>query len=268
MKCDVLLPSVIFIIISITVFLYTKYERKAQSIFEGKKFSIRDAVLMVSIMGVIVTLIVFIPNLAIKIVFVVVYSYIISIFAYIVLKKWYLAILPCIIFILTLLFYPNLLILNLFAIVFAIIISVTLGTLFSWKTTLIFALLLTIMDIIQVFVTGFMIQAAEKMVGLNLPIAIMIPTYPFGRDIMLGLGDIFLAGLLAIQAKVKYGLKGGVLTASTIGIAMFIFEILLFNAVFGGIRGFPATIVVILGWLLGIGIIQVIKVKPSIMLAS
>ena len=84
MKFDVLLPSVIFIIISITVFLYTKYERKAQSIFEGKKFSIRDAVLMVSIMGVIVTLIVFIPNLAIKIVFIVVYSYIISIFAYIV----------------------------------------------------------------------------------------------------------------------------------------------------------------------------------------
>jgi hypothetical protein len=38
---------------------------------------------------------------------------------------------------------------------------------------------------------------------------------------------------------------------------MFIFEILLFNAIFGGIRFFPATVVVVFGWLLAILLLRI-----------
>jgi len=65
----------------------------------------------------------------------------------------------------------------------------------------------------------------------------------------LGLGDIFLAGLLAVQTAVKYDRKAGILVAGWISIAMLIFEIALFNIGFA--KFFPATVVVVAGWLMG-----------------
>ncbi len=99
------------------------------------------------------------------------------------------------------------------------------------------------------------------MIGLHLPIAIVIMTFPSPRGIALGLGDIFLSGLLTIQTTTKYGKKAGLLVAVTISCVLFIFEVLLFNNILGEIRGFPATIIVILGWLAGIGIIVLSKLK-------
>jgi presenilin-like A22 family membrane protease len=237
-------------------------KNKATTFFEERKFKIRDIIIMVLAMGIMVTLIAFIPGLAIKILFIIIYTYMIFSFTYIFTRKWYWALIPSLIFLVAYLLVPNLLTLNIAAILFAIIISVYLGVLFSWKTTLIFALLLMIMDIIQVFITGFMIQAAVKMMELQLPIAIIIPTYPSGTRIMIGLGDIFLSGLLAIQTAQKHGQKKGIVIAATIGVAFFIFEVIMFNEVLMGIRGFPATIIVILGWLMGIGIIRLAHYKP------
>ncbi len=256
MEFDIVLPLVLFVIVVISVASYRRFEKKAKNVLEDRKFGIREIIIMVISMGVLITVIAFSPEIAIQILFLAAYSYMLFSFVYIASNKWYLSVLPPAIFILAYFLYPSLLVLNIFAAFFAVMISIYIGVLFSWKTTLIFALLLTIMDIIQVIGTGFMVTAAEKMVGLKLPVAVILPTFPGGKGILLGLGDIFLGGLLAIQTALRKGQRAGIITAASVGLSMFIFEVLIFNSLLGGFRGFPATVVVILGWLLGMGIVR------------
>jgi hypothetical protein len=213
---------------------------------------------MVVSMGLMITAIVFIPDLAIQILFIAAYSFMLFSFTFAALEKWYVAILPALLFILFYIFYWELFIFNLFGIAFAIMITIYLSSLFSWKTLWIFAILLTIMDIIQVFVTEFMGQAATKMIALKLPVVLLIPTYPAEILIGLGLGDIFFAGLLSVQTTEKFGRKAGFLTAGIISVAIFIFEVALFNFMFA--KFFPATVVVIIGWLVGLFLIKKLEV--------
>jgi len=264
MEFDVLLPTVVFFLAATSVLMYRKLIPKITPLFEDRKFSTRDAVLIVVAMGLMVTVMALVPSRAIQMVFIVAYSYTMFSFTYIAVRKWYVAILPPIAFVLLYQFYWRLLILNLFVAVFAIIIPIYLGVLFSWKTTLVFAGLLTIMDIIQVFGTRFMGELATKTIELKLPVLLMLPAYPADATIVLGLGDLFLAGLLAVQTALRDGQKAGVLTAATVGIAVFVFEAALFNTSF--FTFFPATIVVIAGWTAGMGIARLIhlgKPQPS-----
>jgi len=249
MQLDIILPIVIFTIATASVILYQRFEKVIASLFEEKKFTTRDAVLMVVSMGVMVTVIVFIPSQALQIIFIAAYSYMLFTFTYLALKKWFFALLPPAAFVVSYFWFWNLFVFNLFVVVFAILITVYLSSLFSWKTVGIFAALLTVMDVIQVFMTGHMGESATKMIQLKLPVLIMLPTYPAGMLIGLGLGDIFLAGLLAVQTAVKYDRKAGILVAGWISIAMLIFEIALFNIGFA--KFFPATVVVVAGWLMG-----------------
>jgi len=264
MLFDIVLPSVISIIAIAMVCLYARLETKISSVFDAlgreKKFRIRDSVLLVIAMGVMVTLIVFIPQQAIQVMFLISYSFVLFLFAYIAVEKWFFALLPPIVFV-TLYFSPlwNIVFLNVFAILFAVFISLYLGGLFSWNTILVFAGLITIMDIIQVFATGFMGSAAGKFIELRLPVLIQVPTFPRQGAILLGLGDIFLTGLLAIQMTVKYGRKAGVISAISVGFAFFLFEIGILNFEFAGF--FPATIVVVFGWLAAFGIVYPKKLK-------
>jgi len=256
MKFDVLLPTVIFLVVSTSVLAYRRFEKKITVLFEERKLNIRDVILIAASMGLMVTVMAFTPSRAIQIVFIVAYSYMLFSFTYIALRRWYVAILPPVAFILLYNFYWQLLVFNLFVVVFAIVIPVYLGSLFSWKTTWVFAVLVTILDIVQVFGTGFMGEYAAKTMELRLPVLLMIPTYPNEGLVGLGLGDLFLAGLLAVQTALKRGQKAGLLIAVTIGLAMFIFEMALFNTTF--FRFFPATVVVIAGWIAGMGISRLI----------
>jgi hypothetical protein len=157
--------------------------------------------------------------------------------------------------------YWNILLVNLFAIFFAVSIVVYLGGLFSWTTVLVFAALIVGMDIVQVFGTKFMGTAADKLVELELPILIRVPTYPAGGWIGLGLGDIFLAGLLAIQIARRYDRKAALISAVSIGFAFFLYEVVAFT--FRIFDYFPATIIVVCGWFLSLGISELIKQKRS-----
>ena len=252
MEFDVLLPALVFSLTTVTVLLYQRFKGRFTSIFGEKKITVRDAVLMVAFMGLMVTAVVFIPKLAVQIIFVAAYSYVMFSFTYVLLKRWYAAAILPIVFILSYTFYWKLWVFNIFVAVFAVMIPLYIGALFSWKTTWVFAAVLTVMDVIQVFGTGFMGESAVKMIELKLPVALLIPTFPAGRMIGLGLGDIFLAGLLAVQTALKENRKAGILTAAAIASALFIFEVALFNVAY--FRFFPATVVVIAGWLAGIGV--------------
>jgi len=65
-----------------------------------------------------------------------------------------------------------------------------------------------------------------------------------------------------LSAKGSKGLRAGIISSVTIGFAFFLFEIVEFNTTY--FTYFPATIVVLAGWLLGVGITRIAKGKlPS-----
>ena len=138
---------------------------------------------------------------------------------------------------------------------FAVLITLYLASLFTWKVTFVFATLLTIMDIILVLVTGFMVQAAEHVAGLGLPVLIVLPVIPpiavtvglYGLQLLsLGLGDFFFAGTLATQTYKKYGRKTALVSAVAMTLSFAVFEAFLLSTEFGA---FPGTVMIILGWL-------------------
>jgi len=259
LEFDVSLPLILFSVVTLSDVLYHRLSEKMKELFENRKISVRTASFMVLLMGVMITLIVFFPGQLILVIFIALYSIMMFIFSCAVLKKWYFSIIPPIIFVSFYFFYWNLYTFNLFAVIFSVIIIIYLGALFSWKTTWIFTLLLTIMDVIQVFITGFMGESAGKMIELGLPVAIILPAFPANTSIVLGLGDIFLVGLLTIQTGLKNGRGMGILTALSISVAMFVFEIVSLNTEL--FNFFPATIVVVVGWLVSMGITHLVAQK-------
>jgi len=320
MYFDITMPSALFIITVVAVLLNERLEERLKASFEEREFRVRDAVLLVAAIGVAISVIVFIPQMAIMAFFLFSYSmllfmftyafsnmlkakaqffslafgivgfaaatisllsfdisstmlygpvalYCLSAFAFIALayeksrvsikERWYLAALPPALFILLYLFYSDTIVwfpylFDTYAILFAILIILYLGTLFTWKTSLVFAVLLTALDIILVLVTRAMVSAAIHVSSLGLPMLISLPTIPLittahGNLFMsLGLGDFFFAGLLAMQTYKKFGRDLAV--ASTVGMSLSfaIFEIFLLNYEF---KAFPGTLMIICGWL-------------------
>jgi len=226
MMFDVLLPMVLFLVTAATLYIHSKYEMRV------------------------------IPDRAVMIFFISAYSLLLFLFTYLVAPKWYLAFLPPVLFT-AIYFSPywtfNVFgvywIFNVFGIVFAILVAVLLGSLFEWKTTAVFVILITIMDIIQVLVTGHMVESGTRMVvELRLPVMIILPTFPsMGGLSALGLGDIFLPGLLSIQTAQKYGRKLGFTSAMAIAAVFLIFQTVLINS---KVPAFPATVFIISGWLI------------------
>jgi len=257
MMLDVLLPSTLFLIAIAIVFLYTFYERKVGSLFGEREFRVGHVVLLVIAIGVVVTVIAFVPGEAIRILFLLSYSAIFFLFTYLIVPKWYLAVPTPVLFV-ALYFSPywNIYSFNFFAIIFAICISIYMGSLFTWKTTVAFVALLTIMDVIQVLITGHMVTSGGKALALGLPVAIILPTFPSEGWMILGLGDVFLLGLLSIQAMQKYGRKFAFTSILSETMVFLLLQTILLNY---GVQSFPATVLVISGWLTALGLKHLYK---------
>jgi len=172
-------------------------------------------------------------------------------------ERWYLAVLPPAVFIFLYLFYSETPIwfpylLNMYGIIFAILVTLYFGSLFTWKTTMIFIVLLTVMDIILVLFTGTMVSAARHVSSLKLPVLISVPTLPviateLGTIYMsLGLGDFFFAGLIGMQSFKRYGKRFAISSLIAMSISFFIFETVILNY---ELRIFPGTLMIICGWL-------------------
>jgi hypothetical protein len=248
MIVDVFLPSVLFLIGVIVVFLYSRLDKKVDSLFGGQELHLKHIVLLVVAIGTMVTVTLSIPQNALLGIFLFAYVSILFLFTFLFVPKWYLAVVPPLLFILSFFYFWNIYLFNFFAITFGIGIALYMGKLFRWKTTAAFAALLTIMDSIQVFVTGHMGEAFETAIGLNLPVAIILPTFPSSLPYPpgLGLGDVFLFGLLSIQTTRKYGKKFGLISTASMTIVFFLLETVLLNSTF---EFFPATVLVVSGWL-------------------
>jgi hypothetical protein len=82
MSFDIVMPVTLFIVSLIAMFLNKRAEGKLKGVFEEKEFRVRDAALLVASVAVTVSLIVFVPQLAIMIIFLFSYSMILFIFGY------------------------------------------------------------------------------------------------------------------------------------------------------------------------------------------
>jgi presenilin-like A22 family membrane protease len=258
---DVTMPLTLAVVTLVSCWLNQKTEDKLKTTLEGKEFKTRDAVLLVAAMAVMVSSVVLLRDMIapLMILFLFSYSTLLFIFTYIFSnKRGYLAVIPPAAFILLYAFLGTTNIwlyylMNVYGIIFAILITLYIGTLFTWKTTLIFAGLLTVMDIILVLVTGTMIEAAKTVAGLNLPVMVQLPIVPL--IIMneagelgltgLGLGDFFFAGLLAIQTHKRYDRKTTIASVAAMAITFGIFE---FAMLTYWRRPLPGTFMIILGW--------------------
>jgi len=247
MIVDVLLPSVLFLVGVIVVFLYARLDKKVDRLLGGQELQLKHVILLVAAMGAMVTVLVFIPEQSILSLFSFAYVAALFLFTYLLVPRWYLAVVPPILYLLSFFYFWNIYLFNFFAIIFGISVSVYMGSLFTWKTTIGFVALLTTVDIIQVLVTGFTVASAEKALELGLPIGVMLPAIPFvDAYTFLGLGDIFFLGLLGIQSTRKYGRKFGLASIATMAFVFFLFQSFMLNST---IQNFPATVFVISGWL-------------------
>ena len=321
MYFDVAMPLTLFVVTVMATFLNDRVEKKLKATFEEREFGVKDAVMLVAAISVAVSLMVFVPQMAVMTIFLFAYSSLLFIFTYIfsdfqktkaqffcatflivsflaatlslfsmgvlegmsaygavafyslfgfsfvalvfeevrtnVGRRWYLAVLPSALFIILYAFYgrshiwfPYLL--DMYGIVFAILIILYLGALFTWKTTILFAGLLTAADTILVLVTRTMVSAATHVSALRLPVLVILPTIPaittsWGTLYMsLGLGDFFFAGLITVQTYKKYGKKLAFLSAVAMAASFFIFEALILTY---KLSAFPGTLMIICGWL-------------------
>jgi len=209
-------------------------------------------------MSAMITIIAFIPQQAIMILFLFSNSLLLLLFTYLIIPKWYLAVLTPALLITLYFFYWNVHFSNIFAIIFVLSISIFLGSLFTWKSTAAFVTLLMIMDIIQVLGTKFMVVSVEKIFVLQLPTIIVVPTFPLEGQAILGLGDILLTGLLSIQTMRKYGKKFGYASCISIVVFFFLTETVLLNF---ELEFFPATVMIAGGWLLVLVIRYIYKLN-------
>ena len=199
-------------------------------------------------------------------------------------EKWFIAFQPTILFVLFFVFF-NLayngisvwspILLNIYGFLFAVLIILYLGSMFTWKTTFIFAILLTVVDIILVLGTGSMVVAAQQFTELGLPVLVRLPNIPLNYvdgvllSRGLGLGDFFFAGILGLQTFKKYGKKIGVLSAISMTVSFGIFEAFLPEIIEilepilqREIGGFPGTLMIICGWL-SIVVWKFIEIKKN-----
>jgi hypothetical protein len=327
MNFDVLMPTILFVVTMTAVFLGRKGETKLKSTVEGREFKTRDTAVMVIMIAVAVSVVMFVPSMAIMALFLFSYcsllftvSYAFSdmkqkrmtafiagfilasvvagavgffiipsdlrvfgtlsfacfatlaFFALLYTKessttkigpKWYVAVLSPALFLLLFAFYSGTFIwfpylLDVYGIIFALLIIMYMNSLFTWKTVFIFAALITVLDIVLVWLTGTMVQAAEQISGLGLPVLVAFPTIPTiattqGILIMrLGLGDFFFAGILSSQTMKRFGTKTAVAALVTICVSFGLFELILLNKELAEalpVPALPATLPILVGWL-------------------
>ena len=341
---DIAMPLTLFFVTMASLFLSRRVEGKLKATVEEREFRTRDIILLVTLIVVAVSIVVFIPSMALTVLFMFSYASLLFIFSYLFSggtkkrtlllifsfaiasliagtvailgifesefmfygaiaafslaifafaamvmelrnsrlgRRWYFAVLPSALFVIlfftfssTPVWFPVLF--DTFGIIFAILITLYLSSLFTWKTTFIFAGLLTVVDFILVLVIPVMGPAASHIAELGLPVLIYMPIIPpipnpealFGlQPIALGLGDFFFAGTLATQTYKKFGKRTAVISAIAMTITFGIFEILLLNT---DLEAFPGTLMIILGWLSIVGwkIYALRKTKNSVVVEN
>jgi hypothetical protein len=256
---DLTMPLTLLAVTFTSLFLSQKTESRLKGMLDDREFRVRDSFLLVGLMIVMITVIVVVRQVSMILMVLFLFSYAVLLFTfgYLVSKnRWYIGILPPAVFILLYVFLRNTFVWtyylsNIYGLVFAVLITLYLAGLFDWKTTAVFGVLITGMDIVLVLVTKTMVQAASAAMSLSLPVLVSLPLIPListGTGILmlsLGLGDFFFAGLLGIQTFKKYGKRLAIVSIVGMTVSFFLFETFILTFRVGA---FPGTLMIICGW--------------------
>lgn len=257
---DLAMPLLLFSVTVASVFLNGKVEGRLKTVMEEREFRVRDAVLLVGMMAIMISLIVVVRQLSLvlMILFLFSYSMLLFIFGYVLSgNRWYVGAVAPAVFVLLYAFFRDSSIWfyylgNIAGVIFAILITLYLASLFTWRTTAVFGVLITAMDIVLVLITGTMVEAANAARSLSLPVLVSAPLLPViitGNGLLmmsLGLGDFFFAGLLTIQSYKKYGRTFALFSILAMTVSFFIFEAFILTS---SVRAFPGTLMIICGWI-------------------
>ena len=266
---DIAMPLTLLLVTLVAMFLSQKAGAKLKSSLEEREMTTRDVVLLAAGMAIVISIIAFVPQMAIMVFFLFSYSSLLFMISYVFSnKRWYVSIVPPATFLLLYIFLRDTTLwsdylVNVYGLIFATLIILYIGGIFTWKTTLIFGGVLTLLDIVLVLVTGAMISALKQTESLKLPFVVYIPYIPpiirEGRWIPmgLGLGDFFFAGLLAVQTWKRLGEKTAFISTIGMVVSFFAFATLLLN--YGPIF-FPGTLMIICGWA-PVALIGIIKAR-------
>jgi presenilin-like A22 family membrane protease len=260
MEFDFLLSLTLFLVSSVSLLLFLRFEKRLEEFSSGQQLRVRDVVLIVAMMAVMVVVVVLIPGGVLQILFLFSASSLLFMLTYLIVPKVLVAVLPPALLVGLYFLYWNLFFMDLFAILLVVSAILYIGRIFTWKTTLAFAALLTANDIIQVFGTGYMVDVAKKASGLALPMMIVIPSFPSPGLIALGLGDLLLSGLFVIQTAQRWGKHYGLISCASTAAGLMIGEFIILNTPYSFL---PATVFVTLGWLAAFGYIQLKAQKWS-----
>jgi presenilin-like A22 family membrane protease len=253
MEFDFLLSLTLFLVSSASLLLFLRFEKRLEALSSGQQLRVRDVALLVASMGVMVAMIVVIPGMLLQILFLFSASSLLFLLTYLIIPKTLVALLPPALMVALYFLYWNLILMDLFAVLLVVSAILYIGRLFTWKTTLAFAFLLTAMDIIQVFGTRYMVTVTEKTSGLSLPAMIIVPSYPSPGFTALGLGDLLLSGLFATQTAQRWGRRYGLVCCASVAAALLIGEYIILNTPYNFL---PATVFVTLGWLATLGLVR------------
>jgi len=246
MRLDLSLPITVFAATTIAIAAYPLCESRMKALYKHERLKTRDIILLIVAFSTVITVTALAPQLALLVFFVAIYSVGLFLFAYTVWPRWYVAVLFPATFILLYFNHWTIVELDIFSLTFVVFLAMALNGFFTWKTSALFAGLLTMVDVIHVFGTKLMISSAMKIVALKLPLAIILPTFPSEGQIIIGLGDIFLAILLSLQTSQRLGRNLGSICALSISLMFLVLEAVQLNF---KLQFFPATVIVVVGWL-------------------
>ncbi len=110
-----------------------------------------------------------------------------------------LALIPSLALILALILKPNVLTLNVSAFILACGITAMFGISLEPLPTVVLLVILTVYDFIAVYKTKHMIDLADSIVKMRLPLLFVIPTED--KPLMLGVGDVVVPNILTVSAQ-------------------------------------------------------------------
>lgn len=142
--------------------------------------------------------------------------------------------------------YWNIYTFNLIAVLFVVSVILLMSNIIPWNILKLFVVLVLIMDITLVFITRDMVVLGNKILSLQIPILILIP---FGNGVAIGLGDIFITGLLCLQFTKEKGYTKNLSLGFIWTTTALLFILLFMLTVYLPKRMYPATIFVALSFI-------------------
>ncbi|MEM4143989.1 MAG: hypothetical protein QW445_07630 [Candidatus Bathyarchaeia archaeon] len=250
MMFDVVTAALLFSTSILSTRLYTKWNRQTAAL-DFVELKLKYILVAIAVLIAALALFSYSPAMLVYYGYLAAFTAALYASSYLLSGRHYVSIALTALFALSFMFAWNILTLNAFALTAGILFSIMLAAVMDNKSLLFFAAALTVFDIIMVLgPMPLMTSAAEKIITLQLPSIVILPTFPVGGGMILGLGDVIFASLLTIKTGEGKGWRKALTCALLIAASFTIFTFISYVLAGFGIRFLPATPPILAGWLL------------------